>query len=188
MSVPRISPQQVMACLERSEPVVLLDVRTSAEFEAVHVDGARLIPLHELTPEQITQQLDGHAGRRPVHVLCWAGKRAVMAAERLKQAGLQEVYVVEGGMQAWEAAGLPVVRGRRTISLERQVRIAAGSLVLLGVVLGWVVHPLLYLIAAFVGGGLVFAGVTDTCGMALLLARMPWNRGGGCGDGRTCAA
>jgi rhodanese-related sulfurtransferase len=89
-----------------------------------------------------------------------------------------EVYNVEGGTAAWERAGLQVVRreGRRVISLERQVRIAAGSLVLIGVTLGWLVHPALFGLAAFVGLGLVFAGVTDWCGMGLLLARMPWNQ------------
>ena len=83
---------------------------------------------------------------------------------------------VEGGTKACEQAGLPLVRGKQVISLERQVRIAAGSLVLTGVILGWFVHPIFFGLSAFVGAGLVFAGVTDTCGMGLLLARMPWNR------------
>jgi rhodanese-related sulfurtransferase len=83
---------------------------------------------------------------------------------------------VDGGTQAWEAAGLPIVRGQKTISLERQVRIAAGSLVVLGAVLGYFVHPYFIGLSAFVGAGLVFAGVTDTCGMGMLLARMPWNK------------
>ena len=83
---------------------------------------------------------------------------------------------VEGGTLAWAEAGLPVVRGKRAISLERQVRIAAGSLVLLGAILGWMVHPVFVGVSAFIGAGLVFAGITDTCGMGLLLARMPWNR------------
>jgi hypothetical protein len=72
--------------------------------------------------------------------------------------------------------GLPVVRGKKTISLERQVRIAAGLLVLIGSLLGWLVHPVFIGLSAFVGAGLVFAGVTDTCGMGLMLARMPWNQ------------
>jgi rhodanese-related sulfurtransferase len=88
------------------------------------------------------------------------------------------VVNVEGGTVACAAAGLPVVRGRKAVSLERQVRIAAGLLVVLGVALGWLVHPALVGLSAFVGAGLVFAGVTDTCGMGMLLARMPWNRSG----------
>jgi rhodanese-related sulfurtransferase len=99
-----------------------------------------------------------------------------MACARLQAAGQANVVNVEGGTLAWAEAGLPVVRGPKAISLERQVRIAAGSLVLLGAVLGWFVHPAFVGLSAFIGAGLVFAGVTDTCGMALLLARMPWNQ------------
>ncbi|MBO0696981.1 MAG: DUF2892 domain-containing protein, partial [Zavarzinella sp.] len=94
----------------------------------------------------------------------------------LLAAGCPDVMNVEGGTAAWAAAGLPVVRGRKAVSLERQVRIAAGLLVVLGAVLGWLVHPAFVGLSAFVGAGLVFAGVTDTCGMGMLLARMPWNR------------
>jgi hypothetical protein len=86
------------------------------------------------------------------------------------------VINIEGGTNACIVAGLPVVRGKKAISLERQVRIAAGLLVLLGVILGWLVHPAFFGLAAFVGAGLVFAGVTDTCGMGMILARMPWNQ------------
>jgi rhodanese-related sulfurtransferase len=94
------------------------------------------------------------------------------------------VLVLEGGVGAWESAGLPLVRGKETVSLERQVRIAAGSLVLLGVVLGTYVAPAWFILSAFIGAGLVYSGVTDTCGMALVLAKMPWNtRGAGCAAG-----
>jgi len=96
----------------------------------------------------------------------------------LASAGWDRVINVEGGTQAWDQAGLPVVRGKKTISLERQVRIAAGTLVLVGSLLGAFVSPWWIGLAAFVGAGLVFAGITDTCGMGLLLARMPWNQAG----------
>jgi hypothetical protein len=131
---------------------------------------------------------DGGKGNRhshAVYLICRSGDRSKRAADQLAGQGLENVYVIEGGTQAWEAAGLSVKRGRKTISLERQVRIGAGSLVVIGVVLGWLVHPLLSLLAAFVGGGLVFAGVTDTCGMAMVLAKMPWNQRGGCGSDDT---
>ena len=108
-------------------------------------------------------------------MICRSGSRGQKACEKLATAGLRVVNV-EGGTQAWEAAGLPVVRGRKTISLERQVRIAAGSLVVVGSALGYFVNPAWIGLAAFVGAGLVFAGITDTCGMGLLLARMPWNQ------------
>jgi hypothetical protein len=89
---------------------------------------------------------------------------------------------------AWEAAGLPVTRGKKVLSLERQVRVAAGLLVLTGVILGTWVHPGFHGLAGFVGAGLVFAGLTDWCGMAMLLAKMPWNqRSGQCCKGSSCS-
>ena len=160
------------------ETFALIDVRTPAEFEAVHAEGAQLLPLDKLNADALKQQV-GDVDAKPVYLICRSGDRSKRAAERLKQAGVHNVFVVEGGTQAWEAAGLNVQRGRKTISLERQVRIGAGSLVLLGVLLGWLAHPLFYLVSAFVGGGLVFAGVTDTCGMAMALAKMPWNQRAG---------
>jgi rhodanese-related sulfurtransferase len=114
-----------------------------------------------------------------VYVICLSGARGAKACEKLTAAGLNAVNI-EGGTLAWAAANLPVVRGKKSISLERQVRIAAGSLVLLGCVLGYFVHPLGYALPAFIGAGLLFAGVTNTCGMGLLLAKMPWNQ---CGEG-----
>jgi rhodanese-related sulfurtransferase len=97
--------------------------------------------------------------------------------KKLIAAGPLNAINVEGGTAAWEAAGFPVLRGQRAISLERQVRIAAGSLVLAGVVLSFLVHPWIIGLSAFVVAGLIFAGITDTCGIGLILARMPWNRG-----------
>jgi rhodanese-related sulfurtransferase len=113
----------------------------------------------------------------PICVLCEKGGRAAIAAEHLLKAGCQEIHVVEGGTQGWVAAGLPVVSlGKGIISIERQVRIGAGSLVLLGIILGFLIHPGFFALSGFVGAGLVFAGITDWCGMGLLLARAPWNR------------
>ncbi len=168
--------------VDRAE-YLLLDVRTPAEYAQVHVPEAVLLPLHELEPARVAALA---AGKKGCAVLCRSGGRARQAAEKLRAAGVPRVAVVEGGMQAWEAAGLPVNRGRGGISLERQVRMAAGALVLLGVALGFFVAPAWLGLAAFVGAGLVFAGATDTCGMALLLARMPWNNGRGCTSG-ACA-
>ena len=90
--------------------------------------------------------------------------------------GFSNVVSVEGGTKACEKTDLPLVRGKKAISLERQVRIVAGSLVLIGVILGWQVHPAFYGLSAFIGGGLLFAGLSDTCGMGMMLARMPWNK------------
>jgi rhodanese-related sulfurtransferase len=147
--------------------VRLIDVRTPAEHGEIHIEGSDLMPLDRLAPEQV---------RGPVVLVCRSGKRAEQARQKLAAAGCQDLAVLEGGVLAWERAGLPVKRGRGAISLERQVRIAAGLLVLTGVVLGFLVHPAFFGLSAFVGAGLTFAGLTDWCGMALLLAKMPWNQ------------
>ena len=156
--------------------VQLIDVRTRGEFDSVHVASALNLPLENLA----TLLRDGEQGfstDEPVYLLCQSGNRALRAADEFFAAGFNEVLVVQGGTQGWIDAGLPVVRGqRRVIGLERQVRVAAGSLVLLGTILGFTVAPAFFFVPAFVGAGLVFAGVTDWCGMALLLARAPWNR------------
>ena len=125
----------------------------------------------------------------PLYVICHSGGRGEKACERLAQAGYTNVINVEGGTLACEQAGLPLVRGKKAISLERQVRIAAGTLVVLGAVLGWLVHPAFIGLSAFVGAGLIFAGITDTCGMGMLLTKAPWNKGlNNCGTGGGCCS
>ncbi|HVX15355.1 MAG TPA: rhodanese-like domain-containing protein [Pirellulales bacterium] len=175
MSAATISPDGLARRHEEFHELELIDVRTPAEFEQVHVEFARNIPLDRIDPAAIMRARNGKADE-PLYFICHTGARAQKACEKLQQAGCANVVNVEGGTRAWDQAGLPVVRGKATMSLERQVRIAAGSLVLLGTGLGWFVHPAFFGLAAFVGAGLVFAGVTDTCGMGMLLARMPWNR------------
>lgn len=155
---------------------ILLDVRTPAEFEEIHAQGAVLVPLDVLSRERVETALGSNSG--PVYLLCASGNRAANAAEQLQKAGFDNVYVVEGGTKAWDAAGLAVVRGKKTISLEHKVRIGAGLLVLIGIILGWWVHPGFLGLSAFVGAGLVFAGITDFCGLAIILAKAPWNRSG----------
>jgi rhodanese-related sulfurtransferase len=150
----------------------LIDVRTPAEYRAIHAEGARLMPLDQLDIEAITTEIPEGA---TIHLLCKSGNRAKMAAEKLTQAGCSCV-VVTGGTDAWANAGLPVVRGKATMSLERQVRIIAGLLVLIGVVLGYTVHYYWYGLSGFVGAGLTFAGLTDTCMMGMIIAKMPWNK------------
>lgn len=170
-----ISPQELARRQAAGEVIELIDVRTPVEFREVHVDFARNVPLDRLDPQAVlaSRQLPAEA---PLYLICRSGSRGKMACEKFVAAGLGRVVNVEGGTQAWDAAGLPVKRGRKAISLERQVRIAAGSLVLVGSALGYFVHPAWIGLSAFIGGGLVFAGVTDTCGMGMMLARMPWNQ------------
>ena len=122
---------------------------------------------------------------QPLYVICKSGARAEKACAAFMAAGFNNVVNVEGGTDAWSAAGLPVVRGKKAVSLERQVRVAAGSLVLIGSAAGYFGPDYWIGLAAFVGAGLVFAGITDTCGMGMLLAKMPWNRGS---DATSCAA
>jgi len=167
-----VSPQELSEALDRGAR--LIDVRTPAEYREAHVRGAENKPLDRLDPDEFR----GHNG--PLYVTCRSGSRGSKACEQLSQAGVDGVKNVEGGTLACDEAGLPMVRGKKTMSLERQVRVAAGSLVVIGAVLGALVHPAWVALSGFVGAGLVFAGVTDTCGMGMLLARAPWNQAGGC--------
>ena len=174
-AAPLVCPRDLARRLEAGQPVELIDVRTPAEFREVHASAARNVPLDELQGEPLRELVE-LSKAKTLHLICRSGGRAAKACDKLAAAGAANLANVEGGTLAWIDAGLPVVRGKKTISLERQVRIAAGSLVLVGVTLGFAVHPAFFGFSAFIGAGLVFAGVTDTCGMGLLLAKMPWNR------------
>lgn len=170
-----VRPEFVFSEKQRGKTLYLVDVRSPAEFGAVHAEGAILHPLDTLKPRQLAEQL-GLSSAAPAALLCASGNRAKKAAEMFHGAGIPHCLVVEGGTRAWEAAGLPTIKGKGMISLERQVRIGAGSLVIAGVLLGHFIHPGWYGLSGVVGCGLIFAGITDWCGMGLLLAKMPWNR------------
>jgi len=173
MNLATISPQRLYEAVQTGQQVDLIDVRTPAEFREVHIDFARNVPLDRLDAADLAvRRRDG----APLYVVCRSGSRAKQARDKLLNSGHDNVVSLEGGTTAWEQAGLPVVRGQAAMSLERQVRIAAGLLVLVGSALGFFVHPYWIGLAAFTGAGLTWAGVTDTCGMAMLLARMPWNQ------------
>jgi rhodanese-related sulfurtransferase len=175
LTVSSISPRRLAELCTQGETINVIDVRTPVEYREIHVEMARNVPLDRLDPVALMEARDGNADK-PLYVLCRSGSRGQQACEQFQKAGFSNVFNVEGGTLACVEAGLPVVRGKKAISLERQVRIAAGLLVLLGAVLGWVVHPAFVGLSAFVGAGLVFAGITDTCGMGMVLARMPWNQ------------
>ena len=173
--VATISPGSFADLRRRGEGVTLIDVRTPAEYDEVHVEGARNIPLDRLDPRAIATEHAGKAG--PLYFVCKSGGRSQKACEQMIAAGIHDVVSVEGGTAACETAGIGVARSGRTgMSLERQVRICAGGLVVLGAVLGQFVNPAWHALSAFIGAGLVFAGVTDTCGMAMMMAKMPWNQ------------
>ena len=171
----KISPQEALQKV-KNEQAHLIDVRTPAEFRALHAVGAENHEFSQLNAEYIKGNILPGVSDKPVLLLCKSGHRASMAAELFQKLNTPKVFVVDGGTDLWNEQGLPVNEGKSVISLERQVRITAGTLVFIGTLLGVFVNPYFFIIPGFVGAGLVFAGVTDTCGMALMLARMPWNR------------
>jgi len=177
-----ISPQQLHEVTRRGRYAPVLDVRSVAEYRAGHIPGAQLIPIESLSADALA-----HAFKRPslgreetLYVTCHAGPRAVKAAERLQRAGYKDVTLIEGGTQSWEQLGLPVERCGKALSLERQVQIAVGSLLVLKVFLGFSVHELFFALVAMIGIGLIVAGTTRWCGMARLIAHLPWNRNTNC--------
>jgi rhodanese-related sulfurtransferase len=170
-----ISPVALSALLGTGKPLVLLDVRTPPEYARAHVPGTRLIPLNDLKVDTLLAQ---HQPGAPIFVLCQSGGRAAKAIEQFEHGGCDDCVLVEGGTQAWIDAGLSVHHGARTvIPIMRQVQIVVGSLSAIGAILTLVLNPWFAVFPLLLGCGLVFAGVSGTCGMALLLARMPWNRG-----------
>lgn len=169
-----ISPAELSLLLASGAPVELIDVRTAPEFIEVHVPGATLIPLDTL---DVDDHLNRHRRGQPVYVICQAGVRAKTAIEKMKSGGCDDGVLVEGGTQAWIDAGLPVVRGAsRVLPLMRQVQLVVGVLASIGALLALLASPWFALLPLALGCGLLFAGATGWCGMALLLARMPWNR------------
>jgi rhodanese-related sulfurtransferase len=177
MIAPVLKAQELAELMQSRADVRLLDVRTPGEYESAHIPGAYNVPLDTLGEHaaEIRATVD-----EPVVLICQSGARAKRAEEALKDCTMTNLHVLEGGMNGWMAAGQSVNRGATRLSLERQVRIAAGALVATGALLALAVNPLWAILPAFVGSGLVFAGVTDTCGMAMLLAKLPYNRPASC--------
>jgi glyoxylase-like metal-dependent hydrolase (beta-lactamase superfamily II)/rhodanese-related sulfurtransferase len=182
---PTIAARDLQSLREQGLAPLLLDVRSPIEFESEHIDGAVNVPLDTLDArlEEIPEQSD-------LVVVCRTGVRATIAADTLGRAG-RRARVLEGGVLAWRRARLPLREGRKRLPIDRQVQLIAGLMVLVGVTLGVLVNPWFLAIAAFFGAGLTFAGATGTCGLALLLMKMPWNSVSGGpaeGAGGVCAA
>jgi rhodanese-related sulfurtransferase len=157
--------------LERGE-ALLFDVREPPEYAAEHIPDATLLPLSTFDPTRVPQE----AGKKVV-VHCVMGMRSAQAGQKLLDAGFTTVYNFRGGVQAWKEAGYTTAGGQRApLSLLRQVQIVSGSLVLLGTVLGVIASPWFLVLSGGVGAGLVYAGVSGTCGMATLLAQLPYNQ------------
>lgn len=174
-----IFPRELAAALEAGG-VQFIDVREPVEYAESHVAGALLMPLGQL--EARCGEL---AKSKPVMVMCQAGKRGAAAAEKLRALGFAEVRNLEGGILGWMAAGLPCVTGtRRVMPLMRQVQIVVGALLLAGALLAIFVDQRWVYLSMVLGAGLLFAGLSGYCGLAMLLAKMPWNRveSGSCGS------
>ncbi|MEW5884287.1 MAG: rhodanese-like domain-containing protein [Armatimonadota bacterium] len=171
-----VAAAEAIRAVESGEVAQVIDVRSPDEYATGHIPGAVNVPLDEVETRL------GDLAPGQVLVVCQSGQRAEMACELIGRAhgGLLRL---DGGTDAWLQAGGPVVASRKVRwSLERQVRLGAGLLVLLGVALGWLVHPGWFGVAAFIGAGLTFSGLTGFCGMAKILALMPWNRPAAAGD------
>lgn len=155
---------------------LLLDVRSPAEYRSLHVQGAINLPLEKITPVAVKNLITENHKNPVVVLLCASGSRARRAADRLESSDLK-LTVITGGTNSCIQLGIPINRGKsKMISIERQVRIGAGFFVLTGVALGYWVNPAFYFLSGFIGAGLMFAGITDWCGMGMLLARAPWNK------------
>lgn len=157
-----------------TDKVNILDVRTPVEYKEKHIEGSTLVPLDTINEKRIAELNKDHA--EPLYVVCQSGNRAKNCIEKMHRIGVDNAVLVEGGIQSWENESLPLNRGKEMISLERQVRITAGSFICAGSILAWLIHPVWMALPAFMGAGLVFAGITNSCGLGLMLARMPWNK------------
>ncbi len=166
-----IDPKTAHGWMDENK-AVLIDIREMDEYVREHIPGSRLMPLSGFNPNDFAHEHD------KIGVFhCNSGARTEQAAAQLLETSFKEVYHLDGGFQAWKKAGLPINLNRKApISIMRQVQITAGSLVVLGIVLAVLFSPWFMALSAFVGAGLVFAGTTGFCGMANILAFMPWNR------------
>jgi len=164
----------------RGERVPLVDVRSRGEYDDCHAQGAVSLPIEELDADRVRRQAKDGAGTvRPLYLICASGIRADRAARKLRDEGLTNISVVDGGTEAWRASNLPVRRRARFLSLERQTQIALGALILMMLAKGALLHPLFFTLVGLLGVGLIFSGLTGRCGLAALLARMPWNQAHG---------
>lgn len=169
MKRPMITPQEARRHLE-SGSAILVDIREPMEHAREAIPGARSQPLSTFDASALQ-------GVPAVIFHCQSGRRTVDNAGRLLSCGAGEIYLLEGGLSDWKQAGYPTNLDRsQPIEMQRQVQITAGTFIVSGLVLSWLVSPLFLAVPAFVGTGLVFAGVSGWCGMARLLGLMPWNR------------
>ncbi len=168
-----LSPAVLHRLVQEGRAPRLVDVRTPGEFRTAHIAGSVNVPLATLRAHRA--ELRDHLGGDVV-LVCRSGQRAREAERALAEAGLTEPRVLDGGITAWEAAGAPVERGPERWEMERQVRLVAGSVVLVTGLAGLVV-PGVHLVGTAVGAGLTYAALSNTCALGVLLSRLPYNRG-----------
>lgn len=169
------TPEQLHSHRSENNDALLIDVRTAAEFEEVHAADAINIPLQGFNAENVIARYRANSNES-VFLICKMGGRSQKACDALAAAGFEQAVNVTGGTDAWMSAQLPVVRGTaQKFSIQRQVQILAGSIALVGGLLSFL-NPLWAILPAFIGAGLVFSGLTNTCGMGSMLATMPWNQ------------
>jgi rhodanese-related sulfurtransferase len=172
-AVTALAPEALRSWFIEHQDLVVIDVRSAAEFEAMHIRGSYNVPLPLLSEH--TDELAARLGSRVV-LVCQSGARAEQARQRLGASGIDTAYVLTGGVPGFAAAGGDVVRGKDRWDLERQVRLVAGSLVVLGLTGGKFVSPKIRTLAGVIGAGLTFSAATNTCAMGQAISAMPWNK------------
>ena len=172
--IPGDSQSQILRADHLGRGQVIVDVRTPGEFEEVHIPGSRNIPLTDL--KKYLPELGEIAKNQELTLVCRTQNRVKLAYDQLVTHGVSNCRILEGGVSEWVAEGKPIVRGRKSISLEGQVRMAAGTFIVIGVLLGVLLSPWLLVIPVAVGVGLIHAGWTDSCPMGMVLGKLPFNR------------
>jgi len=172
-AVTALAPETLQSWIEDHQDLVVIDVRSAAEFESMHIRGSYNVPLPLLSEH--ADELATRLGSRVV-LVCQSGVRAEQARQRLARSGIETAFVLTGGAPGFAAVGGDVVKGKDRWDLERQVRLVAGSLVVLGLAGGRFVSPKVRTLAGVIGAGLTFSAATNTCAMGKAISAMPWNK------------
>lgn len=171
MSLNEISAEELNKLIINNSQITLVDVRTAGEFNSTHINGSKNLPLGSTDLKNLNRENQNDQ----IIFICQGGSRAKSACSEFTKETNSSAFILVGGLNSWLEKGFPVIKGAGSISMERQVRIAAGLLVFLGTSFSIMISPLFIVIPIIVGLGLMFSGITDTCGMARVLAYMPWN-------------
>jgi rhodanese-related sulfurtransferase len=169
-TITRLSPAEVSASIASGAGVQIVDVRTPLEFDGEHIEPSKNIPLDELSSRGSELNKDS-----TIILVCRSGMRASRAADLLASYGM-EIGILDGGVVGWKRAGLTLKEGKKRMPLERQVQLTIGTILLSSVAAGWTLNKGWFIVPAFIGAGLTFAGLTGNCGLAMLLAKAPWNK------------